>query len=141
MLYCKLKIVVRITTPCCNLWQHLHKVKLISTSCGILLHLATWVVIRAITFQLAIQHCSSWRSESFFMYTFLYLSVWKLQIRLSILFFSQQGLETIKLEMEDVGEPLVDRNFGHGRYERNKYFVENNKKYFSGRDKVWFLLG
>ena len=32
------------------------------------------------------------------------------------LFFCQQGLETIKLEMEDVGEPLVDVNFGHGRY-------------------------
>ncbi|KAL9967773.1 hypothetical protein ACROYT_G026065 [Oculina patagonica] len=25
-----------------------------------------------------------------------------------------KGLETIKLEMEDVGEPLVDGNFGHG---------------------------
>ena len=33
------------------------------------------------------------------------------------LFVCQQGLETIKLEMEDVGEPLVDVNFGHGRYD------------------------
>ena len=28
-----------------------------------------------------------------------------------------KGIESIKSEMEDVGEPLVDVNFGHGRYE------------------------
>ena len=36
--------------------------------------------------------------------------------RYAILLFSPQGIESIKSEMEDVGEPLVDINFGHGRY-------------------------
>ena len=43
-----------------------------------------------------------------------------------IYFFCQQGLETIKLEMEDVGEPLVDVNFGHGRYEHTNCIYENS---------------
>ena len=34
----------------------------------------------------------------------------------AILLFSPQGIESIKSEMEDIGEPLVDINFGHGRY-------------------------
>lgn len=30
--------------------------------------------------------------------------------------FNWQGIESIKSEMEDVGEPLIDTNFGLGRY-------------------------
>ena len=37
-------------------------------------------------------------------------------VKYAILLFSPQGIESIKSEMEDIGEPLVDINFGHGRY-------------------------
>ena len=35
----------------------------------------------------------------------------------------QQGIEIIKAEMEDEGEPLVDINFGHGRYNLRWMFL------------------